>query len=39
MSPIRPRVLAFDVLGIVVDWHGTIVRELRELHPAVDGDA
>jgi 2-haloacid dehalogenase len=32
-------VLAFDVLGTVVDWHGSIVRELALLHPAVDGAA
>jgi 2-haloacid dehalogenase len=35
----RPRVLAFDIFGTVVDWHGSIVRELRELQPQVDGDA
>jgi 2-haloacid dehalogenase len=34
-----PRVLAFDIFGTVVDWHGSIVRELRELYPQVDGDA
>ena len=33
------RVLAFDVFGTVVDWHGSIVRELRALHPQVDADA
>jgi 2-haloacid dehalogenase len=32
-------VLAFDVFGTVVDWHGSIVRELARLHPQVDGDA
>ncbi len=31
--------LAFDIFGTVVDWHGSIVREMRELHPEVDGDA
>jgi 2-haloacid dehalogenase len=35
----RPRVLAFDIFGTVVDWHGSILRELRELQPQVDGDA
>lgn len=35
----HPAVLAFDVFGTVVDWHGSIVREMRELHPQVDGDA
>jgi 2-haloacid dehalogenase len=33
------QVLAFDVFGTVVDWHGSIVREMRALHPEVDGDA
>jgi 2-haloacid dehalogenase len=32
-------VLAFDIFGTVVDWHGSIVRELAALHPQVDGDA
>ena len=32
-------VLAFDIFGTVVDWHGSIVRELAGLHPQVDGDA
>ena len=34
-----PRVLAFDIFGTVVDWHGSIVREIRERHPQVDADA
>lgn len=34
-----PRVLAFDVFGTVVDWHGSIVAEMARLYPAVDGDA
>ncbi len=34
-----PRVLAFDIFGTVVDWHGSIVRELRALYPQVDADA
>ena len=33
------QVLAFDIFGTVVDWHGSIVREMRERHPQVDGDA
>ncbi len=33
------RVLAFDVFGTVVDWHGSIVRELQARVPAVDADA
>lgn len=32
-------VLAFDIFGTVVDWHGSIVGELARLHPQVDGDA
>jgi 2-haloacid dehalogenase len=32
-------VLAFDIFGTVVDWHGSIVRELALRHPQVDGDA
>ena len=46
MSAAKPRqdvrdveVLAFDIFGTVVDWHGSIVRELATLHPHVDGDA
>lgn len=34
-----PSVLAFDVFGTVVDWHGSIVREVQALHPQVDADA
>jgi len=33
------QVLAFDVFGTVVDWHGSIVRELAATYPEVDGDA
>ncbi|WP_066268040.1 haloacid dehalogenase type II [Hydrogenophaga palleronii] len=32
-------VLAFDVFGTVVDWHGSIVREVQALYPQVDADA
>jgi 2-haloacid dehalogenase len=34
-----PQVLAFDVFGTVVDWHGGIAREVRALRPGIDGDA
>lgn len=34
-----PTILAFDVFGTVVDWHGSIVREMQALAPQVDGDA
>jgi len=33
------KVLAFDVFGTVVDWHGTIQREIEAVYPGVDGDA
>ncbi|MCZ8095335.1 MAG: haloacid dehalogenase type II [Acidovorax sp.] len=33
------QVLAFDIFGTVVDWHGSIVREMQTTHPGVDGDA
>lgn len=32
-------VLAFDIFGTVVDWHGSILREVQALYPGVDGDA
>ena len=34
-----PRVLAFDVFGTVVDWHGSVGREVQALYPGVDGNA
>jgi 2-haloacid dehalogenase len=33
-----PRILAFDIFGTVVDWHGSIVRELAALYPEVDAN-
>ena len=33
------QVLAFDIFGTVVDWHGSIVRELQERYPSVDANA
>jgi len=33
------RLVVFDVFGTVVDWHGSLVRELAVLAPQVDGDA
>ncbi len=33
------QVLAFDIFGTVVDWHGSIQREMALLYPQVDGDA
>jgi 2-haloacid dehalogenase len=32
-------VLAFDIFGTVVDWHGSIVREVQTRYPAVDANA
>lgn len=32
------KVLAFDVFGTVVDWHGSIAREINAMQLGVDGD-
>lgn len=32
-------ILVFDIFGTVVDWHGSIKRELQALYPPVDADA
>jgi len=37
MNP--PRVLVFDIFGTVVDWHGSIVREVQQRYPQVDANA
>lgn len=37
MTP--PRILVFDIFGTVVDWHGSIVREVSRHFPQVDADA
>jgi len=34
-----PHILAFDIFGTVVDWHGSIKGEVQALYPAVDADA
>jgi 2-haloacid dehalogenase len=34
-----PPILAFDIFGTVVDWHGSIQREVAALYPQVDADA
>ncbi|MCP5313379.1 MAG: haloacid dehalogenase type II [Chromatiaceae bacterium] len=34
-----PLVLAFDVFGTVVDWYGSVVREVETLRPGIDGGA
>jgi 2-haloacid dehalogenase len=33
-----PKVLAFDVFGTVVDWHGSIAREVDAMKLGVSGD-
>ena len=33
------QVLAFDVFGTVVDWHGSIQRDIAALAPHIDADA
>ena len=33
------QVLAFDIFGTVVDWHGSIMQEMQTLYPSVDGHA
>ncbi len=38
-APDSVQVLAFDIFGTVVDWHGSIAREVQALYPKVDGDA
>jgi len=35
----QTQVLAFDVFGTVVDWRGSVVREVAALYPQVDADA
>ncbi|MBU3649016.1 MAG: haloacid dehalogenase type II [Limnohabitans sp.] len=35
----RPQLLLFDIFGTVVDWHGSIVREVQARYPQVDADA
>ena len=35
----HPQVLAFDIFGTVVDWHGSIAREIAAIDPEVDADA
>jgi 2-haloacid dehalogenase len=39
MDPISmtPRILAFDIFGTVVDWHGSIAREVDAMRLGVDG--
>ena len=39
MKNIAPRVLAFDIFGTVVDWYGSVRREVDALELGVDGGA
>ena len=34
-----PRILAFDVFGTVVDWHGSIAAEVKRIGLHADPDA
>lgn len=34
-----PTILAFDIFGTVVDWHGSIAREVDAMQLGVSGDA
>lgn len=31
------KVIAFDVFGTVVDWHGSVKRAIEAMHPEIDG--
>ncbi len=39
MTPSAPQVLAFDIFGTVVDWHGSVAREVDAMNLGVSGDA
>ena len=39
MTTAAIQIVAFDVFGTVVDWHGSIMREMQQRYPAVDADA
>ena len=38
MNP-KPKVIAFDIFGTVVDWHGSIAAEVQRLKLPVDSNA
>ena len=38
-SPVAAKVVAFDVFGTVVDWHGSLARELEALYPTINADS
>jgi 2-haloacid dehalogenase len=35
----KPKVIAFDIFGTVVDWHGSIAAEVLRLKLPVDANA
>jgi 2-haloacid dehalogenase len=35
----QPKIIAFDVFGTVVDWHGSIQQEVERMIPSIDGSA
>ena len=39
MKSLAPRILAFDIFGTVVDWYGSIRREVEAMELGVDGGA
>ncbi|TFW06483.1 haloacid dehalogenase type II [Oxalobacteraceae bacterium OM1] len=39
MDAAQIKILAFDIFGTVVDWHGSIAREVDAMQLGVDGDA
>lgn len=39
LDPQTLQVLAFDIFGTIVDWHGSIALEMLQRYPQVDGDA
>ena len=39
MAAPLPQILAFDVFGTVVDWHGSIMRAMAQRYPKTDTPA
>ena len=35
----KPKVIAFDIFGTVVDWHGSVADEVKSLNLPVDANA
>jgi 2-haloacid dehalogenase len=38
-ATLQPKILAFDIFGTVVDWHGSIAREVDAMQLGVTGSA